>query len=317
MRGKGIGALAAASVFALTGCSSGHYLAAQSTVSADTTFTYLLSTPAVSPDGSQIAWVDLTGVNKPLRVFVARSDGSRIHGLGPRWPEGDGLGPIAWAGSRIVAESNFTFFLLSRTGRVTRIGPAGDIAFSVGGSRVASGTAGCGQGRCAGPLVVIDIHSKKQWRLGRPDQWNWNPALSPNGKRVAWASPDGILVSAVSGGTPQLLAGGGRCPEWSPDGRSIAYLSENGSLRLVPPSGGASKTMLIGAFGCPSWSPDSTHIAFEPGTRRSRLSIVNVNTHRVQRASPRLGTDGSIAWRPDGSHLYVSVNPRRAGRSCD
>jgi len=206
MRGKGIGALAAASVFALTGCSSGHYLAAQSTVSADTTFTYLLSTPAVSPDGSQIAWVDLTGVNKPLRVFVARSDGSRIHGLGPRWPEGDGLGPIAWTGSGIVAESNFTFFLLSRTGRVTRIGPAGDIAFSVGGSRVASGTAGCGQGRCAGPLVAIDIHSKKQWRLGRPDQWNWNPALSPNGKRVAWTSPDGILVSAVSGGTPQLLA---------------------------------------------------------------------------------------------------------------
>jgi Tol biopolymer transport system component len=208
-------------------------------------------------------------------------------------------------------------FLLSRTGRVTRIGPAGDITFSVGGSRVASGTAGCGQGTCAGPLVVMDIHSKKQWRLGRVDQWNWDPALSPNGKRVAWATPDGILVSAVSGGSPRRLVAGGRCPQWSPDGRSIAYLSgTNGSLRLVRASGGASQTVFKGAFGCPNWSPDSTRIAFEPGTRSSRLSIVNVNTHRVHRAPPRLGMEGSIAWRPDGSHLYVSVSPRRAGSSC-
>jgi Tol biopolymer transport system component len=217
---------------------------------------------------------------------------------------------MAWTRAGIVVESNFSAFLLSRTGRVRRIGPVGDETFSVGGSRVASGTAGCGQGTCAGPLVVLDIHSKKQWRLGRADQWNMEPALSPNGQRVAWATPDGILVSAVSGGPPHRLAAGGRCPQWSPNGRSIAYLLGNDSLRLGRASGGESQTLFKGASGCPNWSPDSTRIAFEPGTRLSSLSIVNVNTHRVYRVSRRLGLAGDFAWTPDGSHLYVNVAPR-------
>jgi len=308
MTRKGIGALAAVSVFAFTGYSSGHHAATGSSVSADTTFVYELALPAVSPDGSHIAWVDIASVGGPERVLVARPNGRRARSLGPRWP--DGMSAMAWTRAGIVVESNFSMFLLSRTGRATRIGPAGDMTFSVGGSRVASGTPGCGQGTCAGPLVVIDIHSKKQWRLGPADQWNMEPTLARDGKQVAWATPDGILVSAVSGGSPHLLAPDGRCPQWSPNGRSIAYLSGNGSLRLVPASGGASHTLFKGTFGCPSWSPDSTRIAFEAGTRRSRLSIVNANTHRVHRASPRFGIAKYVAWRPDGSHLYVSVAPR-------
>lgn len=308
MRHKRIGTFAAALVFALTGCSAGQQTATRSSVSAHTTFVHLPLLPAVSPDGAHLAWVDAAGVGKPDRVFVARPDGSRVRGLGPTWP--DGVGSIDWTRAGIVVESNFSVFLLSRTGRVTRIGPVGQDTFSVGGSRVASGTAGCGQGTCAGPLVVIDIRSKKQWRLGRADQWNLEPALSPDGQRVVWASPDGILVGAVSGGSPHRLVAGGRCPQWSPDGRSIAYRSGNGSLRLVRASGGASHTLSKRPSGCPSWSPDSTRIAFEPGTRLSRLSVVNVNTHRVHRASPKLGLFGDFTWSADGSHLYVDVAPR-------
>jgi Tol biopolymer transport system component len=314
MRRLTIETLAAVSVLVLTGCRSSDHTATRSVVSGDTPFVYLLSMPAVSPEGLQLAWVDVTGVNKPLRVFVARPDGSSAHGLGPTWP--DGVGPIAWTRAGIVAESSFSFFLISRTGRVTRIGPSGDVTFSVGGARVASGTAGCGEGTCAGPLVVIDIPSKKQWRLGRAGQWNRDPDLSPDGRRVAWASPDGILVGAVSGGAPHRLVAGGSCPQWSPNGHTIAYLTGNGSLHVVPESGGASRTLFKGANGCPSWSPDSTRVAFEPTTRISRLSVVDVNTHRVHRASARLGTTGDFAWSADGSHLYVSVSPRRAGGSC-
>jgi hypothetical protein len=307
MTRKGIGTLAAVSVFALTGFSSGHHTGTRSSVSAATTFAYALALPVVSPDSSQIAWVDVASVGGPERVFVARQDGRRARGLGPRWP--DGISAMAWSRAGILVESNFTVFLLSRSGRVTRIGPVGGDTFSVGGSRVASGTAGCGQGTCAGPLVVIDIHSKRQWRLGRADQWNMEPALSPDGQQVTWATPDGILVGPVSGGSPRLVVGSGRCPRWSPDGRSIAYLS-GVSLRLVPAAGGASQTLVKAAAGCPDWSPDSTRIAYEPGTRLSRLSIVNVNTRRVHRTSPRLGIARQFAWTADGSHLYVNVAPR-------
>jgi Tol biopolymer transport system component len=287
-----IGMLAATSVAAASGVASA-------------VFTYEPVFPAVSPDARHIAWVDIAGVGGADRVFVARPDGHGARGVGPRWPYG--INAIAWTRAGIVVDSNFRLSLLSRTGRVTRIGPAGDLSFSVGGSRVASGTAGCGQGTCAGPLVVIDIHTKKQWRLGRADQWNWDPALSPNGKRVAWATPDGILVGAVSGGSPHGLVAGGRCPQWSPDGRSIAYLSGDDSLQVIPASGGASQTLFKGASGCPSWSPDSMRIAFEPG---KRLAIVNVSTHRVRLDSPKLGRiAGGFAWTAGGSRLYVSVRP--------
>ena len=71
---KGIGTLAAVSVFALTGCSSGHHTATRSNVSADTTFAYELALPVVSPDGLHIAWVDIASVGGPER-FVRRTPG--------------------------------------------------------------------------------------------------------------------------------------------------------------------------------------------------------------------------------------------------
>ena len=242
-------------------------------------------------------------------MFVARPDGRRARGRGPRWP--DGISAMAWHVLGSWSSRSSACFVLSwdrprNQDRPRRRHHVFGRRFS---SRERNRRLRAGHG--ARPLVVIDIDSKKQWRLGRTDRWNMEPALSPDGKQVAWATPDGILVGAVSGGSPHLLVGGGRCPQWSPNGRSIAYLSGNNhSLHLVPASGGASQTLFKGASGCPNWSPDSTRIAFEPGRRLSRLSIVNANTHRVHRASPGLGIAGYVAWRPDGSHLYVNVAPK-------
>ena len=125
-------------------------------------------------------------------------------------------------------------------------------------------------------------------------------------------SADGILVGAASGGPPHRLVAGGRCPQWSPDGRSIAYLSVDDSLQVIPASGGASQALFKLAGNCsvpgaPTWSPESKRIAFEPG---DRLAIVNVSTHRAHLDSPKLGRiSGGFAWSADGSHVYASVQP--------
>ncbi len=268
--------------------------------------------PTLSPDGSQLAWVEWqTGRVVTARVGRVRPylRGARV--FGPSWRR-EGIGDIAWTSAGIVVDADFELYLLSRTGHANRIGLAGDLAFSVGGSRVATGTFGCDI--CVGPIVVIDLHSHKRWRVGDANQVNDEPSLSPDGKQVAWMGPGGIWVSPVSGGSPRMLVAGGSCPQWSPDGRWIAYFADAG-LQVIPASGGASETLTTLTWGCdnpgaPSWSPDSTRIAFEQG-KGLPLWVVNVSSHSLVSDSTSLGiTAGGFAWTANGSQLYVSVRPR-------
>ncbi len=219
---------------------------------------------------------------------------------------------LAWARAGIVVDSNFRLYLIHPDGHVTRIGPSTNSGLAVGGSRVAFGAAGC-ETCTSGPVVVIDMRTKQRWQLGAPGQLNQDPSLSPNGRLVAWGATAGIWVSAVSGGTPRLIAPGGDCPRWSPNGRSIAYLSHADSLDLVPAAGGASRTLVPRALtgcdipGAPTWSPNSTQIAFQ---HSRRLAIVDVRNNHVVEDSPKLGSIGSFAWTNNNSGLYALVRPR-------
>src|SRR6267143_5621369 len=103
-----------------------------------------------------------------------------------------------------------------------------------------------------------------------------NPQLSPDGKWVAYTVTEyslkdnrGItriwLVDLASGSTRQLTAGPGsdRQPRWSPDGRTLAFVStrENGAqLWVLPVAGGEarrsrSEERRVGKECRSRWSP--------------------------------------------------------------
>ena len=77
------------------------------------------------------------------------------------------------------------------------------------------------------------------------------------------------LGQQVSGGDPvQITKGPGHNwqPDWSPDGKYIAYRSEDGEggLFVIPALGGAGLERRIAAFGYyPRWSPDSSQTLFQ------------------------------------------------------
>ena len=60
-----------------------------------------------------------------------------------------------------------------------------------------------------------------------------DPAISPDGKRMAYASPVGsnmhIFVQDIAGGNPtnitELIPGKHRTPQWSPDGKQILFVT--------------------------------------------------------------------------------------------
>ena len=117
-----------------------------------------------------------------------------------------------------------------------------------------------------------------------------DPRVSPDGRQVAYvltrveeedpAKPDpdfarprykSRLWLADKHGARELSAGAGRdhSPRWSPDGRTLAFVSDRAGGRpqlfLLPVAGGEARQVThfkAGVSGEGFWSPDGAHIAF-------------------------------------------------------
>lgn len=74
--------------------------------------------------------------------------------------------------------------------------------------------------------------------------WLRYPAISPDGRQLAFSFKGGLYLVGVDGGPARLLVANGRrshSPVWSPDGRHIAFASDvygNDDVFLVAASGG-------------------------------------------------------------------------------
>ena len=101
-----------------------------------------------------------------------------------------------------------------------------------------------------------------------------NAGLSPNGARAVFEARGEIITVPAEKGDPRNLTNTTgvmeRDPAWSPDGKTIAYFSdESGEYMLhLKPQGGAGETVKIALaekpsfYSSPRWSPDSKKIAY-------------------------------------------------------
>lgn len=106
------------------------------------------------------------------------------------------------------------------------------------------------------------------------------PALSPDGKRLAFSAFNKIYVmDAAAGAKPQRLTNqtvGEFMPTWSPDGRYIAFVTwtrEGGHIYRVPSNGGQAEQLTRRAayYSYPCYSPDSNKIVFSYGAVTDQL----------------------------------------------
>jgi len=318
---QGIALLAVLLMLGTAGSSPGH---TATTTSERSRAAVSLFHPTWSSDGRRIAWT-----TTDLSIWVATADGGNARAVTGGI---DALGKVRWLpDEKLVYWANSRLFVLTPGRRSSLLlDPAGDgFTLDARATRVATGAGPCGIG-CVGPVVIKSLAGWAAWTIGGGKHGgkyaqDTSPTFSPDGSRIAFSrylcdnrrgcSNAGIWVSPTAGGALEQITPTGGCPAWSPDGSRLIYVTD-GSLRVVPAGGGASRVVLRDV-GCnssfpPSWAPDSRSVAAVDafGQRQGKLVIADVTTRRSRVVTGlSFGAVTGFSWSPDSSELLVTASP--------
>jgi Tol biopolymer transport system component len=142
------------------------------------------------------------------------------------------------------------------------------------------------------------------------------PALSPDGRQIAFVALNDLYLMPI-GGAPKKLVGDPfhKCdPAWSPDGKTIAYSSDRGGtldLWLHDVATGKEKQVTNipdKAVAWGSWSQDGTLMAFLD--QEGALHTVEVATGAVRKIFDAIWEPGRPSFGPDNKTIaYAAFKP--------
>jgi len=147
-----------------------------------------------------------------------------------------------------------------------------------------------------------------------------NAELSPSGTRAVFEFRGEIVTLPAEKGDPRNLTNSleahDRSPIWSPDGRSIAYFSdEGGEYQLVvrPQDGkGTPRRYKLGGAGFydrPAWSPDSKRIAYTDNSWAIYWIDLDTGVSKKIGAEYIYGPQKTVApvWSPDSKWIAYTL----------
>ena len=181
----------------------------------------------------------------------------------------------------------------------------------------------------AGDIWVMGADGSNRRQVTRthdPDV-DFDPSLSPDGRRLVLRTsrgryvPDpngtgvqGIFVVDLDGSHERQIQPprGGLFPDWSPDGRRIAFstLRADGTETIITTDPDGTHVHGTGVVGgeCAEWSPDSSRIAYchHPGDGDFDVWVMNADGSHRRPLTRTRGRDYPGAWSPDGRRLAFS-----------
>ncbi len=199
------------------------------------------------------------------------------------------------------------------------------------------GFAATGSSSQTGIYILRDGEDAPDW-IGGPAGV---PVWSSDGRNLAWATEDGLILAALEGAQTRKLSSRpvvGR-PAWSPAGNAIAFVDEaSASLIVAESSTGRSlleapiATESVGrdaqeimGLGGPSWAPDGARLAYVcwdgAGDELCVMNADGTGGRTVTKLEPApsavdataSSNVGPPAWSPDGATIAVAAYPERRG----
>ena len=244
--------------------------------------------PAFSPNGDKIAFVRSSGPIYVNELFVMSVNGGE-----PKQLTFEGrriFGSPTWTqdGREIIYSSNraglANLWRISGSGGTPQpVRGVGPVAWYPSASRT-------------GNELAYEHRDEEQdlWRLELRD------ATHPNG-------PASSIVSSANAGN--------FLPQFSPDGRKIAFASDRAGYTEVwisdaDGSNPVQVTSLQSLAGTPRWSPDGRYLAFDyrPGVHSGIYVLEVANGHMMPIAAAPEADNVVPSWSRDGQWIYFASN---------
>jgi Tol biopolymer transport system component len=162
-----------------------------------------------------------------------------------------------------------------------------------------------GKNTCGIHIINADGNDAVQLTSGK----EWDPAWSPDGKRIAYCLSGAIYVMNTDGSSKVKLTDSGTGPLWSPDANQIVYsrIQYPKTYEIYIINADGTKRIRISAEGAyPRWSPDGKKIAY--CGKRIGISLIKSDGTGDKLLTYDYGTAPN--WSPDGKriayHRYLS-----------